>query len=190
MAEPEYILHFDEENNQTISKAIFSDRFYAITLDIIFLAIALFSLHTLNFMFVRLLAIDLAIVILPLFYKVGMEYYYGATFGKRLMKISIVNAEGRRITLGQSLKRFSVYYLTIISGIIAFVGVYMNDSIMMATPNPTMGISIDWLEMLEERLYPLDLLFIFSLITLINSPNGQGLHDRFAKTHCIKHNKQ
>lgn len=69
MAEPEYILHFEEESKEIISKAVFSDRFYAIILDIIFLTIALFSLHTLNFMFVRLLAIDLAIIMLPFFTK-------------------------------------------------------------------------------------------------------------------------
>lgn len=120
-----------------------------------------------------------------------MEYHYGATFGKKLVKIRIVNTEGRRITLAQSLKRFSVYYLTIISGIIAFVAVYSNDSVMIPTPE-SMGISagIDWLEMWEERFFVLDLIFLKFLFFLLPVVNDQGLHDYAANTHCTKYIKQ
>jgi uncharacterized RDD family membrane protein YckC len=60
--------------------------------------------------------------LLPASYEIILIAAYGATFGKMLMKIKVVTAEGGRISYGRSIGR---YFAKMLSGLILCIGYLM-----------------------------------------------------------------
>lgn len=134
------------------------------------------------------LSIDFMLtIVIPIAYKIIMEWKYGATIGKFLMKIRVVNYKLESISLYDSIKRFSLYFFSYLSSFIFSCLVFSNPAFS--------ELSYDSLNFFIESnsFYWPNLLIIFfiNLSTcsfVLFSKNKQALHDFIAKTYCVNKN--
>jgi len=174
---------YEESPQELPAFASFGDRARAHIIDSILMTIVLLF-QMLNFASLRILWLDFIIIITPAIYKIVLEKKYGATVGKLLMKIKVVNYNGNPITWGQSLRRYSFYGISIVGAIFAAVSLYVNEDLASLTS------FFSWFEILEERSPFLDgvssIAIFVSIIYYFFSEKAQCLHDRIAKTYCVK----
>ena len=131
----------------------------------------------------KMLGIEILTTFAWMFYKVFMEWKYQATIGKMAVKIKVVNESGGKITLEQSIVRFSFYFMSYMGALIANYYLFTNaDFVNVKTFN-------DFVVMQESRgdvingwaNFPL----MVSLSMVIFDLRKQALHDKLAKTFCI-----
>ena len=128
------------------------------------------------------------ISLLSTIYKPLLEWKYGATAGKMLVKVKVVNENFRNISLEQAIGRYIPWLITqILSLITSF---YMFSATGFAEVK-----DIEDLDNIAQNL-PLDtvstvynFIFIFLVGSLIIDKRKQGVHDKIARTICIKKDK-
>jgi len=118
-------------------------------------------------------------------YKPFMEWQYGATFGKMAAKIKVVNEEIESISLEQAIVRYFPWLISMAIGIVLNIQVY----------NAPEFQRIKNLQKINEftQTFPLQnvnsvfgLIFLVIVLYFVLDQRKQGLHDKAAKTYCIK----
>lgn len=119
--------------------------------------------------------------VLSIFYKPIMEYSYGATLGKLLLKMKVVNFELQPISFLQSLLRSS---LLVMSTVYSFYK-YLKGT-FYGTGGLREVLEYSEIDYIKQSLFLL--FFVSALFVLLNKKN-QGLHDLLAKTYVINKTK-
>lgn len=167
--------------------ANFWTRVAATYIDTLILAPLAFGLVQYNLVYIKSFIFSLALAFIPITYKCFMEKKYGATFGKKIMKISVVSETLQKLTYQEVFIRNYYYFLGLI---ISFTAIYL----IYAMPELQFAITFTEAWELKDRLplpfkvinYVLSALMILDDLLMLNSDTNQTLHDRLGKTLVIK----
>lgn len=165
--------------------ANFGVRVAASILDSIILSPILF-LITKNSMEYRSFELFLVLISLYSFYKPLMEYRFGGTLGKMIMKIKVVDKDNNKMTLNQSFIRWLHYFPNFIFTI---TGTYKLYTLLGNMQFESIPEFLDWQiqnsnpSVLES--YAPVLIVFFAAFVLTDRVNKRGLHDVIAKTYVI-----
>jgi uncharacterized RDD family membrane protein YckC len=133
----------------------------------------------------NLVALIIAAIV-PLFYNLFLEYKYGATLGKMLLKIRIVNYELQPPTISNVILRNIIYIgLQFVSFGIELKG-YFN--IQSSGSDFTEFNDFITPQLIITLLFSgsVFIIYIIEMIFLLNDPKFRALHDRIGKTYVVK----
>lgn len=148
----------------------------------IFIPIILLSQY--NVFTLKLLPIELLLSSIWMIYKPYMEYRYGATLGKMVLKIKVVNTQFQAIDSDQAVKRFLVF-------LIGYIGVGLINYWIFTHPEFAEITDYESLGNLQKSLNAefiinvANIPLFVSVIAIIFDQQKQALHDQFAGTYCI-----
>jgi len=177
-----------DDNNynkiRNVQYATFLDRALAAILDIIITIVPLGYLMYLGYTSKSLMFLVLAGV-LGMLYKPVMEGIWGATLGKMIMKVTMVDSDLDQIDLSQSLLKNAIY---IVNSVIGILGQFwlagterfqesegLLEAMAAGEGSPYGTISVIW-----------GILILISIFSMLGSSTKQTLHDRLATTYCVK----
>ena len=115
------------------------------------------------------------VVVLVLYYIVFQYYNKGQTIGKKIMKVRVINTEGKDLTMNQVALR-----ALIVDSIL--INILLIGSLLFLGKNYYYYASFS-LQMLDS------ILIIAALIMILFRHDGRGLHDIIAKTKVISEKK-
>lgn len=177
----------DDANHDRIRNvqyATFLDRLLAYLLDTLITIGPIFYLMYLGYTGKNIVWLLIS-SILGMLYKPIMEGVWGATLGKMIMKISVVDSDLDIVDIGQSLMKNAIY---IISGVIGVLSQFwlvgtekfqeaegFLESLQAGEANPYGIVSMIW-----------TVVIIISCFSMLASSLKQTLHDRLANTYCVK----
>ena len=124
---------------------------------------------------------------IPLFYNLFLEYKYGATLGKMLLKIKIVNYELQPPTISNIVLR-NIIYIGV--QFISF-GTELNSYFKSQSSDPFEFTGFDSFftpAMIIGIIYSAGVfvIYIIELVFLLTDPKCRALHDRIGKTYVVK----
>ena len=169
---------------QNVEYAGFWIRVGAAILDMmIFIPLSLLEFYNkLSLHSIPILLLGSALMII---YKPYLEYTRGATIGKQLVGVKVVNEELQALTLNQAILRYIPWL--IFSGISIMMSLEYYWSGEYVDSFMEMGVVVQdsfWYSL--NRLY--NFVFIGIVIVVAFDKQKQGLHDKIAETYCIKVN--
>ncbi len=133
------------------------------------------------------LVVILIAAAIPLFYNLFLEYRYGATLGKMLLKIKIVNYELQPPTISNIILRNIIYIgLQFVS-----LGIELN-SHFKSHANEDLNFtdfgSFVAPQVIIALIYGVAVFIIYfmELLFLLNDQKCRALHDRIGKTYVVK----
>ena len=177
-----------DDNNfnkiKNVEYATFLDRFLAAILDFFITIGPLGYLMYLGYTGKNLVLLIIGTV-LSMLYKPVMEGIWGATLGKMIMKITMVDSDMDQIDLGQSLLKNAIYIINSVIGLLGQFWVAGTDRFKEAETfleamsagdgSPYSTISMIWA-----------VVILISVFAMLASATKQTLHDRLANTYCVK----
>lgn len=111
--------------------------------------------------------------IFPVFYYIYLQYRYGQTYGKWVMKLKIVNVNpSQKITLQQILIREGIYVVLLCVSFIHLIGGHNDAHTSIPIPSPAGSFPF----------LVFDLYFIADVLVLAFSAKGRALHDLLSGT--------
>lgn len=165
--------------------ATFWQRVWASIIDGLILSPVFFLIYFNNTNW-KNLPLIIALNLISLIYKPLLEYKFGATVGKMVVKLSILNYDYQKIGLNNSLFR-NVFYIVpgIISLILALliyqVPAYQtSSSIDEYEKVSNTFINTTWYSVITTLIYIIDIVFIFS------DSKKRTLHDRIGETIVVQ----
>lgn len=176
-----------DDNNykkiRSVQYASFGLRVGATLLDFLITIIPLGAMVYLGYQNKSLMYLLLSAVI-GMLYKPVMEGIWGATLGKMIVNISVVDGDLERVDLGQSFLKNALY---IINSGIAILGHFwltgteafqeaegLQETMMAGQDNPYTMITYIW-----------GGIILISCLAMLASELKQTLHDRLANTYCV-----
>ncbi|THD67423.1 RDD family protein [Robertkochia marina] len=168
--------------------AKFWDRVGAYILDGIIVGFISFALNYLNITQFKSFLIYLPIAIIGILYKPVMEYKYGATVGKMLLNLRVIDENGSNIDFEKSLLRSLIvitpallyiptHYLAFQNSYILSADGFFEFSNRVAFTYPTMS--------LFTNLFSI-VFIVDGIMMASDSVKKRSLKDRMAKTFVIK----
>lgn len=176
------ILDQEEAYSEVIQYASFWERVGASIIDglIMLPVIALNFYNTIN---IKSLILAIVLSFVYLIYKIYMEGTSGATFGKRAMKIKVVNENNTPINLQTAAVRASLYIINALVGLISTVAIFQaagfDEVTAFADLGPFQQANGNNFGMVTA------ILVLISVIFVAFDSKKQALHDKIAKTICI-----
>ena len=129
------------------------------------------------------------IIFLTILYKPLMEWRFGATVGKMLIQLKVVNEEHKQLTIDQAFGRSIPWVINHLLSLISYFYLFQSDAFYemnsisnmdaLTTPTPITTTSTVYF-------------YIFLVIvgSLIYDKRKQGIHDKIAKTVVIRTTKK
>lgn len=158
----------------------FWKRIQASMLDVLFLGIFASILYWLGTLFAisqHAVFSNILPYILFLVFNIFMIVTYGGTPGKLMMKIRVVNGQGKYPTLQQSLLRHIFPIMSLVISIV--MGVNGNDFTVMMSPTATGG----YLDESFNNIF--GLIFVVNGMFIILNTRKRALHDLIAGTYVV-----
>ena len=150
---------------------------------LVYLPFAAFGVY--NLVTYKSFGLDLLVNLFPLLYKPLMEWKYGATLGKMAVNIRVISTSSFHITLDQAMARFTPFFLY--HGVIIMSNYHLFTNSAFAE-----AIHLEAVAELQQKS-PFtgvssfaSFVMVFSILYLITNPFRQGLHDKLARTYCIR----
>ena len=177
-----------EANNfglkEEIHYAGFWIRVGAGMLDMLVMA-PIFVLSYFNQFDFKSLAILYIMTIISVLYKPLMEFKYGATLGKMACKIKVVNKELKGISIDQAFTRYTPWAISVVIQLMMGTSLFLAPEFANAdTYAEIQAITQDSPLNMISGVY--SLIFVLLICWLIFDKKNQGVHDKMAKTFCIK----
>jgi uncharacterized RDD family membrane protein YckC len=146
--------------------------------------IPIYCISDYNYNSWKLFSLDLFLTIfIPVVYRIVMEWKYGATIGKMVLKLRVVNYQLKPISFIQSVKRFSIYFLTYSFAVISSIFLFYHPEFYQVS-----GDEMDFLFETDVYLICLAGMVLPNTITAIFvliADKKQALHDFIAQTYCV-----
>lgn len=146
--------------------------------------VPLIGLDYLNMLQLKNLPLALSLALISALYKPLMEYFYGATVGKMIVKIKVVNYQLGAISLEQALIRYLPWAMSVVVNFLATAALFEAEGFAEARDFVTYG------ELAAAS--PYDKWIQFSIWVMPISAFGilfnnyqQAVHDQLARTYCI-----
>lgn len=168
---------------QVVGYASFAQRFYAFVIDcLVFLPFNIWSQDNLfngkNFGIVIVIALAWCV------YKPLMDWKFGGTIGKLVMKIRVVDGSGKGISFNQALLRFAPYFAVSLSTVLFSYN-------LLHTPGfeeITDFVSFQEFEEPVAGSLVVSLtyfFYLFSVSSIFLDEKKQAVHDRIANCYCV-----
>jgi uncharacterized RDD family membrane protein YckC len=136
-----------------------------------------------SLIYVKSYLLSLTPTLVSLFYKCFLEKKYGATFGKKIMKIHVCSESLQALTLKEVYIRNYYYFLSLILAIIGYNFLYeMSDFQLATTFKEVWALKENWPMSHKIIRYTLVALFYIDSLLMFKSSKNQTLHDRLGKT--------
>jgi len=115
-----------------------------------------------------------------LVYKPFMEYRFGFTLGKKVVKIEVVRSDLQKLNLSRTLLRNLPWLLSQLGPL--FVAILNNASVFLYDQPQTAARLLYIFSLVSQAI---SLFFVISAITVAFTKRKQGFHDMFAGALCI-----
>ncbi len=162
-------------------------RAYAFFIDNLIMGLLLAAVSFYNLTFVKSFYLYLCVTLIILAYKPVMEKIYGATLGKMVLHIKVVDLAGEPLSWFQSLLRV-IFQIAQFLLVLPFQYAAFNDRVMLETSgffefNERFAEDYSGVATISTAMF-----FIMALeVVFINTdPRHRSLHDRIAKTYVVK----
>ncbi|MFI5171573.1 MAG: RDD family protein [Chitinophagales bacterium] len=177
------ILDQEQTSAQVLEYASFWERVGASLVDfLIMLPVLAFNFY--NLMQIKSLVLAIIFNFIFIIYKIYMEGTFGATFGKKAMKIKVVTENFQPIDLKLALVRGCLYLLNAIVGTVSIIQVFnaagFSDVTGFSEVSKFQNANSSSIGLI------LSLLILVSVIWVAFDRKKQALHDKIAKTVCVK----
>lgn len=173
-----------ENNLQNAEFAGFWIRVLAAILDFLIL-IPIYLLGIYNSLNMKSMALMLFFTLLGAIYKPLLEWKKSASYGKMALNIKVVDSSLNNISGEQALIRYFPWIISLVLSTILNIILYTSIDFENITDFMEVGALSQ-----ESALSTLNSIYAFVFIFLIGSlifdPRKQGVHDKAAKTYCIK----
>ena len=172
------------ESPKQVELATFFDRVKASIIDtIVFLPLILLTVY--NWTTLKIYALDLLINTAIILYKPVLEWHYGATVGKMITRIKVVDISLEPITLEQSFRRFSIYFIGYGISLISSYYLFQDPAFSEALTLADIG-AIQQDNHLNDFSQLSSMAVLVSVTFVAFDIKRQALHDKLASTLCIK----
>lgn len=163
--------------------ASFWSRVGASLLDtLILLPVAVLNIY--NILDFKQLPLYVLLGFVALTYKVFMEFKYGATLGKMIVKIQVINEEEEPISFEQAIVRNIFYLLVSVISFIAGLYLFLQPDFPRITTFMEYSFALDaGPQKLVSQVA--NLLFLVSCLFVVFRDNRQALHDSMAGTYVV-----
>lgn len=173
-----------ENNLQNAEFAGFWIRVGATIIDFLIL-IPIYLLGIYNSLNMKSMALMLLFALLGAVYKPFLEWKKSASYGKMALNIKVVDSSLNDISGEQAVIRYFPWIISIVLSTV--VNIYLYSSVDFQNVDDFMQIG----KLAQASpLYTINtiygIVFIFLIGSLIFDPRKQGVHDKAAKTYCIK----
>lgn len=152
---------------------------------LIMIPLGIFSFFAI--LYFKSIPLYILILIISACYKPFCEYKFGATIGKMVIDLKVVNKDFQRISQEQALIRATPF---LINSIMSILFILLIDASILDDINGFFEFSAmiesseyNWLNSLGS--WPM---FLSCIVVAFDS-RKQGLHDKLAKTFCVYENK-
>jgi len=135
---------------------------------------------------IKSLALLFILTLISSLYKPLLEFKYGATLGKMACKIKVVNKDLKGITIDQSFIRYVPWGIIAMIQLMGATLVFKDPGFASADTFTALGEIGQNIPLAVISNYTWWVLFIIITITVVINKKKQGLHDKMAKTLCIK----
>jgi uncharacterized RDD family membrane protein YckC len=170
-------------SNDTVVYATFIQRLCAFIVDhLVFVPLNIF--FNFNILAIKSLALGVLISIIWWIYKPVMEWKYGATLGKMVLKIRVVDEDLQAISFNQAALRFLPYFAISLSILFSTFALFGLDGFYEA-------YTFEAFQELDHTIPSINttqltfFFFIFSCSSIMLDEKKQSIHDRFSRTYCI-----
>lgn len=181
-------LEADEQQEHELNFKGFGPRLAALLLDGLFIGLPVAAINVYNLIYIRSFWLYLLISLIALAYKPLLEGIYGATWGKMVLYIKVVDYDGNKInaaqailrnvfTIGQALFMLPIYYFIFNDSYLLEIESYFTFSTAMAERYPLINI-ISGISAL--------ITFAEVIALLMDQPYWRAIHDRIAKTYVVE----
>ncbi len=179
------VLDQEEAYSEEIKFASFWERTGASLIDgLILLPIIILNFY--NMLHIKSLPLAIALSLIFLVYKVYMEGQYGATFGKRAMKIKVIMADNTPINYSGALGRNALYIFNALVGLISTIAIFNAAGFDAVTKFTEIGAFQK--ENGDNFGTITSVLVLISCLFVIFDKKKQALHDKIAKTYVVSVN--
>lgn len=176
-----------DQNHNEIRYAAFWARFSALILDGILIGAPISLIQYLFLLNTPYYWLSLLLSTIPIIYRPTMEYFYGGTFGKKIMGLKVVNLENEKANFNEIIFR---NLILILYAAFAFLLGLIN---IVSAQNMAEGTNTGaWYDDIENNTMIsliISIVFIlFSLadwIFLITDDKSRSLHNRIGRTYVI-----
>lgn len=124
---------------------------------------------------------------IPLFYNLFLEYKYGATLGKMLLKIKIVNYELQPPGINNIILRNIIYiavqFISFGTELTTYLKSQSSDSFEFTGFDSFFTPAIIISLIFSGGVF---VIYVVELVFLLNDPKCRALHDRIGKTYVVK----
>ena len=172
-----------DENPAELNYQGFQTRWKSYLIDNILLGLFLGIASFINITFYQSFYIYLITALIAVGYKPTLESMYGATLGKMLINIKVVDYDGNRINIAQAILR-NIFKITQLLLVVFFQYAAFNDPVLLSTKN-----YFDYQLLFQESYtgvsYISNAMFVITMAELISMNidlKHRSLHDRIAKT--------
>lgn len=179
-------------NEENVPYASFTERLLAYFIDVA-LFLPLTAIEGYNIIWWKRLDIMLLVILIWCIYKPVMEWKFGATLGKKIMQLRVVNYDYEAINFNQAMLRFAVFFARELAKAIAYFKLFMHPA-FAAFHFESMGDLNEFMLLQQDNPDPTSSLvlffLLFSVTRIIFDPERQAHHDKIACTYCIKTNSK
>ncbi len=134
---------------------------------------------------IKSLTLLYVLTVLSALYKPLMEWRFGATLGKMACKIKVVNEDLKPISIDQSFGRYAPWAISVVIQLLVATQIFMDPGFKAADTFIEIGV-IAQNSPLNNVSSIYNLIFFIIVGWLIVDKKKQGVHDKIAKTFCIK----
>lgn len=168
---------------QVVGYASFAQRFYAFVIDcFVFLPFNIWSQE--NLFNTKEMWIVVLIALAWCIYKPLMDWKFGGTIGKLVMKIRVLDGSGKGINLNQALLRFAPYFAVSLSTVLSTYN-------LLNTPGFEQVVDFESAQEFGEQtsgglgVVLTYFFYLFSVSSIFLDEKKQAVHDRIANCYCV-----
>jgi len=148
-----------------------------------FVMVPVMVLSYINLMNIKSLPLAIGLSFVYIAYKIFMEGTYGATLGKRAMKIKIVTDQNVQINMNHAVIRATFYLINTAVGVIG--SVIMFNALGFSDVSKFMEVGTFQNQNGTGFELPTTALLLISVLFVAFDKHKQALHDKLAKCYCV-----
>lgn len=137
-----------------------------------------------NLFYLKSFGLEILVLLVMTLYKPLMEFRYGGTLGKLAIDLKVVNYDYEKISLKQAFIRSTFTLASQLLSIISSIALFMHPDFQSAETFEQVGIIETDTEI--PGTFIIGLAGFISCLFVAWDSMKQALHDKMAKTYCIK----
>ncbi|MEX1241680.1 MAG: RDD family protein [Cyclobacteriaceae bacterium] len=175
-----------QTNVNSVKYGAFWPRLGALIVDGLVLAPVTFGINYLNITSWKSPIIYILVALLSVTYKPVMEYVYGATLGKMVLKLKVVNLKFEKATFSEILFRNVFHIVPSVVTMFLSITIYQNPEFASVSGYSEYSIFISEMKALQIINLATGLIIIADAIVLLADKYNRAWHDKIGGTFVIE----